>query len=536
VLYSSMALLIKLVAAIASRWGWLNLTITRFVVNRLVKSGRTRPHPWSTISDYTSWTSLTNRQYYARLLPADRTFPEVEALGTRRPPVEEVVKLFATTGDTQRLDPQSTCLFPAFAQYLTDGFLRTRLDNDDTKSRREQTTSNHDIDMSPLYGRTPEQTHALRLNLNSIGRKGRLKSQLIDREECSPWLFDREGQHIQHDFVDLDVPLGLDHASPNARRTLFATGGDRVNSSPQTAMINTLFLREHNRLAGRLETAHPEWDDERVFQTARNSIIVMFIKVVIEEYINHISTIKFPLRMLPNVAYNASWNRPNWMTAEFALLYRWHSLVPQQMMWGDTAYDGTVTLLNNSLLIERGLAQSFIDVSANQATELGLGNSASFVLSAEGKAIKQARLVHLGTYASYRRAMGKSVPATFAELVGTSNTSDEQARRLALAERLTELYGTVENLEFYVGLFAEPREANGPLPTLITSMVAMDAFSQALTNPLLSEHVWGDITNRRATFTDVGLEAIADTSTLRDVLTRNATLARRQFVGMTHHW
>ncbi len=532
-----MNLVLRLAAAIAARWPWLNLTIHRYFINKLVMAGRTRPHPWSTLSDYTSWTSLTDKRYYARLLPPDYTFPEAEkeAMGSRRPPTDEVVKLFAT--HKQRECPKSTCLFPAFAQYLTDGFLRTRLDNDDTKSKRRETTSNHDIDLSPLYGRTPHQTELLRLNDNARGHRGRLRSQMIGTEEFPPWLFERDGSKVDPHFVALDEPLGLDHATKEAKLSLFATGGDRVNSSPQTSMINTLFLREHNRLAGELEKTNPAWNDERVFQTARNIVIVMFIKIVIEEYINHISTRNFPLRLLPEVAHKAAWNKPNWMTAEFALLYRWHSLVPQTMKWGSHDYDGRETLLNNTVLIKRGLADSFVDVSSQSATELGLGNSANFVIGAEGKAVEQARLVNLASYAEYRRAMGKSVPSTFTEVVGTSTNPVEQTRRTELAARLQTLYGKVENLEFYVGLFAEPREPNGPLPDLITSMVAMDAFSQALTNPLLSEHVWGDATNRRATFTDLGLDTIKATTTLRDVLERNAQVNRRDFIGMTkpHH-
>ena len=41
----------------------------------------------------------------------------------------------------------------------------------------------------------------------------------------------------------------------------------------QTAMMNTLFLREHNRLAGMLAAKNPTWDDDRLFETARNIII-----------------------------------------------------------------------------------------------------------------------------------------------------------------------------------------------------------------------------------------------------------------------
>ena len=79
------------------------------------------------------------------------------------PPAADVQKLFQRTTGVTRLSNKSTCLFPAFAQYLTDGFIRTV----PTDPRR--TTTNHEIDLCPLYGRTPEQTAALRLNVDAPG-------------------------------------------------------------------------------------------------------------------------------------------------------------------------------------------------------------------------------------------------------------------------------------------------------------------------------------------------------------------------------
>ena len=93
----------------------------------------------------------------------------------------------------------------------------------------------------------------------------------------------------------------------------------------------------------------------------------------------------------------------------------------------------------------------------------------------------------------------------FSSQRGSSDKPGEQARLTALAGRLQALYGDVNNVEYYVGLFAERVEKNGPLPELVSSMVAMDAFSQALTNPLLSEHVWGDEANKRLAFTTEGI-------------------------------
>ena len=538
--------------------------VNEILINRLVGKGRTRPHPWSTRCGHICWSGLTDRTYNARLLPPK---PHVgpEGLGTARPPLDQIVPLFAADPAGQRPCPKSTCLFPAFAQYLTDGFIRTMMFNKppfgDGFEDRARTTSNHDIDLSPLYGRNQEQTAVLREDPTVTGRKGRLKSQTVNGEEYSPYLYDPADlklETVKEEFCKrldpttgkmvlvldpatgkpvsmLDQPLGAKDSL--ARDTLFAAGGDRANAVPQIAMINTLLLREHNRLAAMIEANNPGWDDDAVFQTARNILIVIFIKCVVEEYINHINTTKFKIMANPEVAWEADWNRPNWMTVEFSLLYRWHSLVPSKIRWGgkDLAIAGM--LLNNKPLTDGGLAAAFVDISANNATELGLGNSDPIFVStatkAELRAVEQGRSNNVAGFNDYRRAMDRDPATSFEDLVGKSTNPNEKARRAALAARLKTLYGNVENVEYYVGIFAEPRSENGPLPSLIAGMVAMDAFSQAFTNPLLSKHVWGDETNRKATFTDAGIAAIGKTSVLRDVLARNTANLGDRFVGMT---
>ena len=286
-------------------------------------------------------------------------------------------------------------------------------------------------------------------------------------------------------------------------------------------------------LTGMLAAKNPTWDDDRLFETARNIVIVMFIKIVVEEYINHINTTEFPLQADPKVAWRAKWNRPNWMTVEFSLLYRWHGLVMENVTWGDKAHPGNSLLLNNSLLIGSGLAQSFVNTSANRTAMLGLENAASFMMFAETGAINQARINNVTSYNDYRLAMGMEPARNFAAIVGSSDTPAEQARLSALAKRLEGLYGDVNNVEYYIGLFAERVEKNGPLPELVSSMVAMDAFSQALTNPLLSEHVWGNPANKRLAFTEDGIKVIEQTKRLRDIVDRNAKGLGNAFVGMT---
>jgi prostaglandin-endoperoxide synthase 2 len=514
-----------------------------FLINRLVNRGRNRPHPWSTKNDYISWTGLTDRTYNSRLL-REKPYPSTEALGTRRPPLAEVKKLFQTPPTGQRVCRKSTMLFPAFAQYLTDGFLRTQMANKPPfdsgfSEDRKRTTSNHDIDQSPLYGRTAEQTRVLRDMSGAAGKKGKLKSQQINGEEYPLYFYGSDGKP-KPEFCDtsgksiLDHPLGADKlpGSPKLFK-LFAVGGDRVNSTPQVSMMNILFLREHNRLAGVLEADNPGWDNDRVFETARNIIIVMFIKIVVEEYINHINTSKFKFKADPEAAWSADWNRPNWMTTEFSLLYRWHSLVPETLTWGGAVFNGNDLLLTTEAITSSGLANAFAEISANNATVLGLGNTASFLMTAEEKAVEQARTNNVATYNDYLQAMKMDRADSFEDIVGKFSGSPEGLRRKALADELKRLYGTPDNVEFYVGLFAEPPAENGPVSDLILAMVAMDAFSQALTNPLLSKHIWDNPDNQKLAFTTKGLQAIEGTKTLKDILLRNSTGLGNRFVGMT---
>jgi prostaglandin-endoperoxide synthase 2 len=281
-------------------------------------------------------------------------------------------------------------------------------------------------------------------------------------------------------------------------------------------MINTLFLREHNRIARKLTQQYADWDDERVFQTARNIITVMFIKIVIEEYINHISSACFRLKADPKVAWKASWNRPNWMTIEFALLYRWHSLIPDKMSWGGATVDAAQMLLDNRYLTRVGLSAAFQYTSAQNATEIGLLNTAAFLEEVEDRAIQQGRDLRVPRYNDYRLAMDMKSVDDFGQITG-----DPERQALLKA-----VYGRPEALEFYTGLFAEDVNLNTPMPMLIGTMVALDAFSQALTNPLLSEHVF----NAR-TFSPWGLGEIERTDSLWSILQRNVPAAA--LAGMT---
>jgi prostaglandin-endoperoxide synthase 2 len=251
---------------------------------------------------------------------------------------------------------------------------------------------------------------------------------------------------------------------------------------------------------------------------ARNIVIVCFIKVVVEDYISHIAPAPFGLLADPSVAWRAVWNRPNWITTEFSLLYRWHSLVPAEMSWAGIKYPVGATFMNNQVLLATGLGPAFVELSGQKANALGAMNTAEALMRFEESAIRQGRLVELAPYADYRRYAGLKAAERFEDVSGNPDVVAELRR----------LYASPEQIDFYVGLFMEDTQKNGPLPQLLQTLVAVDAFSQALTNPLLSEHVF-----KEDTFSPMGWQVIADTHSLRQIVERNAVVPQGAFIGMT---
>ncbi|XP_065078266.1 chorion peroxidase-like isoform X2 [Ochlerotatus camptorhynchus] len=68
-------------------------------------------------------------------------------------------------------------------------------------------------------------------------------------------------------------------------RVCFETGDIRVNQLLALTQVQTLFLREHNRLAKGLSHVNPHWDDEKLYQEARKIVIGEYQNLVFNEYL-----------------------------------------------------------------------------------------------------------------------------------------------------------------------------------------------------------------------------------------------------------
>ncbi|PSB02942.1 peroxidase family protein [Merismopedia glauca] len=497
-------------------WNWiqsvdkLNRLVNRKLINLAIAYMPFRPHPASTMHEgkYRSWESLTDKTYSGlHLLP--RTSPQTT------PPIAKLSELFIREGE-EIPSPKSTVLFSYVAQWFTDGFLRTRID----APNRLRNTSNHDIELCQLYGLRPETAHLLREK-----QGGRLKSQTINSEEYAPRLYEDDGT-VKAEFKDIAWLPELEEITqrielePAKKVNLLAMGVERANVQLGYLMIGNLLLREHNRIARLLEQKYDKWDDERLFQTTRNIMTALLIKLVINEYINHIAPYNFKFSCDP-LAFKGTekWNRPNWMSLEFALLYRWHTQVPNNYVICGKAIPASEALWNPDLLINHNFGELFESASLQRSGKVCLHNTPAFLtgfrqldngkiirVGVDEKSIELGRKANLQSYNDYRELCKFPRVTDFDQITGSPN----------IQTALEKLYGHVDNIDFYVGLFAEDLRPKSTLPPLMGRMVGVDAFSQLMTNPLFSPNIYN-----AETFSALGWEIIHNTNSLSELLQRN---------------
>lgn len=483
----------------------------KFASNKLASATPARPHSYSLWSpsdkdrsrpcEYLTWYSVTDKNYFdLHLKPAGddfvHTLPSNQA--TDECPFGEVTALFQRKHGLR--EGRSSVFFMFFAQWFTDGFFRSsHLD-------ARKTTSNHNIDLAQIYG----SNEAIALLLRS-GEGGRLRSQQIAGEEYPDFLGELDGNGVwQVKERYSKLPFIADQEWMNSifggltdeqKAQLFATGLERGNAIVGHMVMSTLFLREHNSICDGLTSRNPGWDDDRLFHTARIINTVILMKLVIEDYVNHIAGIDI-LRMDPSFVEKKRWYRTPWIAAEFNLLYRWHGLVPDtfKVAGRDESF-----VNNFDLITKEGLSKLLQSATMQVAGEISLDNVPSFLMPAEQAMINKGREWGLRSFNDYRERFGLDRLTSFDQL-----TEDAGVRN-----GLSKLYGNIDKLELTVGLFAE--EGGSKLTgELQTAMVAYDALTQIYTNPLLAKENFTD-----EHFSVYGMERIKATNSFQDLVNRN---------------
>ena len=347
------------------------------------------------------------------------------------------------------------------------------------------------IDGSNIYGSDTERNHYLRQ-----GTDGLLK---ISQGNLLPF---------GNEFLANANPSRQDPTN------LFAAGDIRANENSVLVSMHTLFVREHNRLAAELAIAHPDWSDEQLYQRARQINIAQYQKIIYDEYLPSLVGIDaLPVYGGYDESIDPSIDR-SFSSAGFRIGHtQLSSEIPRWDEQSNQLAAGNLTLAevffrSTQVIQETGIDPILrgISSSLSQNVDLKLIDDVRNLLFSFGSHaigrdlfamnVQRGRLNGLSDYNTVREAYGLSRVTSFANI-----TSD-----VATQNKLAELYGTVDNLDLYVGLLAEDRQAGSAVgetfrTILVRQFTALRSGDRLYYENIFTPQEIGEINN--TTFSDI---------------------------------
>ena len=73
-------------------------------------------------------------------------------------------------------------------------------------------------------------------------------------------------------------------------------GDLRVNEHPNLAVLHTLFMREHNRIARQLAQLNPRWSDETLYKESRRIVSAIWQHIIYNEWLPEVLGDRFMSR------------------------------------------------------------------------------------------------------------------------------------------------------------------------------------------------------------------------------------------------
>ncbi|KAK3088071.1 hypothetical protein FSP39_014318 [Pinctada imbricata] len=384
------------------------------------------PPTYENHHDYITMDSQFNYSQYTRTLPpvpSDCPTPMGIWGKKEMPDVGEIVNAMFVRKEFLPDPRGSSTLFSFFAQHFTHCFFKT-----DIKKGPEFQWGGHGLDVTHVYGKNKHSENLLR-----SFKDGKMKTQVINGEEWPP-------------NVD-KVPVDMTYPGNVPKENRFAMGHEFYGLLPGLLMYGTIWVREHNRVCDIMKKEHPEWDDERLFQTVKLIILGETIKVVIEDYVQHLSNYNYKLMFKPDLLFGELFQYQNRIALEFNHLYHWHPLMPDEFNINGTKYNLKEFLFHPEVVVKHGMREFVDSLSKQRAGAFGPYNHGPFTIPVVRDLISHGRKLRLQPFNNYRKKFNMKPVKTFEELTGEKK----------LSKILQNFYGDINAVEFYVGLIAQKR-------------------------------------------------------------------------------
>lgn len=318
--------------------------------------------------------------------------------------------------------------------------------------------------------------------------------------------------------------MGLDNQnrSPLPADQLFLAGDVRVNENIELTALQTVWMREHNRLAGLIQSANPGLDDEAIYQRARRLVIAEFQHITYSEYL---PALLGEGALRPYTGYNPRLDPA--IANEFSTVgFRvGHTLLGDDVEFLDD--DGAEireelplneAFFNPGVVLDTGVEPILKYLATDKAREVDpiiVGSVRNFLFGPPGAGgfdlaaldIQRARDHGLPDYNTLRAAYGLHGVSNFAQI-----TSDK-----TLQQKLRDLYGSVDNIDAFVGGLAEDRVPGASVGPLFQRIIA-EQFERTRD----ADRFWYERELSPSELREVR------SVTLADILRRNTTLTNLQ--------
>ncbi|MDJ0553679.1 MAG: peroxidase family protein [Microcoleaceae cyanobacterium MO_207.B10] len=313
--------------------------------------------------------------------------------------------------------------------------------------------------------------------------------------ERSDWLrtFDDGKLKVtDHSTGDLLPTPGSDPNAPHMAmdgvtgESTFIAGDVRANENVALASMHTLWVREHNRIAGIIADTHTDLPDEEIYQRARKIVGAEIQKITYDEFLPSLG-----VTLDPYTGYDPTVN-PN-ITTEFSTAgFRiGHTLIsstlPRINEYGTPTEEGPLSLADAFFRpdriteeggidpILRGLAfqvqqetdASVIDDLRNLLFGPPSGGPVANGSDLPSLNIQRGRDHGLGSYNDAREALGLTRKENFSDI-----SSDQE-----VVAALESVYESVDDVEIWVGMLSEDNLPNASLGELNEAILA-DQFTR----------------------------------------------------------
>lgn len=323
------------------------------------------------------------------------------------------------------------------------------------------------IDGSTVYGSTDEVANWLR-----TFEDGKLK---VSSNEMLPW---NTKDLSFNDVVDAEAPQ-MDNNGGQLTK-FYIAGDERANENPLLLAMHTLFVREHNRQCDIEKQAHPGWNDERLYQSARRIVIAEIQNIVYYEWLPALG-----LKLAPYSGYKDN-IAPRIFNEFSAAAFRMgHTLINSDIIRmtneGNEVSGGNIQLrdafFNPSVVNLAGGVDPYLKGMATQVQQdfdcKVIDDVRNFLFGAPGQGgldlaainINRGRDRGLGNYNELRRQLGLPIFTSFEQL--TDSPED--------AATMEAIYDDIDNLDAWVGMLAENR-AEGALFGQVVSVIMERQF------------------------------------------------------------